>query len=86
MATRGARAKFLNENKKGRWSPKEKENLKCAYMLCESRDATPKELSRFVPSRDEKQIRKFVERLKVAGEFEEYVEGIQSLQTIGYIY
>lgn len=78
--TRGKRAKFLNSTvpKKGRWSQKEVLNLKMAIYIC-GKEATPKELAQFVPSRDHEQIRKYIDRLKVSGDYETFVQGVEDL-------
>src|SRR5690606_32866742 len=68
--TRGKSAKYLNSTstRKGRWSLKEIENLKMAIRLC-GKEATPKELSQYIPSRDHTQIRKYIDKLKISGDF-----------------
>lgn len=39
-----------------------------AIRLC-GKEATPKELSQYIPSRDHTQIRKYIDKLKISGDF-----------------
>ena len=47
-----------------------------AIYIC-GKEATPKELAQFVPSRDHEQIRKYIDRLKVSGDYETFVQGVE---------
>ena len=57
----------------GRWTEKEQTNLIFALIMC-GIDATPKELAKYIPSRNREQIRKYINSLKKMGDFEKLFE------------
>lgn len=76
--TRGKTAKRMlsSEPKQGRWSNQEIDNPRYAFKNC-GLGASPKELAAYVPSRNNDQIRKYLERLKSGGEYNSFIESIK---------
>jgi len=76
--TRGKKAKrmFSADPKQGRWSNQEIDNLRYAIKTC-GLGASPKELAGYIPSRNNEQIRKYLERLKTGGEYDDFIESIK---------